>query len=227
MLEVEFEGYPSTSSVCLSSPCPIWSQSRSCPRSVASLSHPAWADWRWKIRANTWLGWQRGKGGGTGGVHNHLPVFILYGSRAGLINGTWLYVCDKVDPQCWTQSTQEFSVSQNWDFFFLVLHFKLWNCSLLSSPAAAPLLKSLQSAVTLTWLAVSLDAGQNILLSWLQQTGNAPQQVMLQALFRCVARCLRGKLGSLLLLRLSICSHNASFFLGRWEQPRSWTVNAV
>lgn len=34
---------------------------RSCPRSVASLSCPAWAEWCWKIRANTELGWGVGK----------------------------------------------------------------------------------------------------------------------------------------------------------------------
>lgn len=38
---------------------------------------------------------------------------------------------------------------------------------------------------------------------------------------------LAGKLGPLLLLRLSICSHNASSFSGRGEQPRSWSINAV
>ena len=32
-----------------------------CPRSVASLSRPAWAEWCWKIRANTELGWRVGK----------------------------------------------------------------------------------------------------------------------------------------------------------------------
>lgn len=109
-----------------------------------------------------------------------------------------------VTPALTNSELKPFCVSKNWDFF---LQFKLWNSSPLSSPAAAPVLKPLQSAsLPPDWL----DARQIMPLSWLQQTGNAPKQVKLQALFRCV--CSQGKLGSLLLLRLSICSHNASFF---------------
>lgn len=58
----------------------------------------------------------------------------------------------------------------------------------------------------------ALNAGQIIPLSWLQQTGNAPKQVMLQACSGVSLVACRGKVGSLLLLRLSICSHSASLF---------------
>lgn len=64
-------------------------------------------------------------------------------------------------------------------FHFLVLHPARFTscCSSFEVTAVGSLLSP-------DWL-LALDARQIIPLSWLQQTGNAPQQVMLQALFRC------------------------------------------
>lgn len=64
---------------------------------------------------------------------------------------------------------------------------------LLCTPAVAPVSKSLQTASLLPDWLLAMDAGQITSSSWLQQTGNAPQQVTLQALFQCVAGCSRGK----------------------------------
>ena len=55
---------------------------RFCPRSVASLSRPAWAEWCWKIRANTELGWRVGKKRGReGGRREDLFCQFHFSSR--------------------------------------------------------------------------------------------------------------------------------------------------
>lgn len=125
-----------------------------------------------------------------------------------------------------TPVTSELTNTAHWSPLWLQTN-SFWFYTSLGPPAAAPLLKSLQLAwLSRNWL-LALDARQIMPSSWLQQTGNAPQQVMLQALFRCVVCCL---LRQTRLITVAPSFHllpQCLLFLAWWEQPRSWTMNAV
>lgn len=108
---------------------------QSCPRSVASVSHPARAEWCWKIEANTELGCRVGKKRAGRGEFVVVEFFcqfyfsshgILYSSRVGSIDGKWLFFTVYLR-QSWprwlrrwlTQRTEAFLSLKNWDFFLV------------------------------------------------------------------------------------------------------------
>lgn len=146
---------------------------------------------------------------GDGVAQHHLPAF-------GLINGKWLCAFDEAEHQ------RRFCLTEVGFLFFWFLHLKLWNSSLLGSPAAAPLLKSLQLVVTFTRLASSSPVVMATANRKCPAAGNASGLVP-------VCRSLLAG-GNLAHYRCSVFPSAPTmppFFAGRWEQPRSWTVNAV
>lgn len=111
---------------------------------------------------------------GDGVAQHHLPAF-------GLINGKWLCAFEKAEHQ------RRFCLTE---VGFLFFGFCTWSSGIVHCSARQLLLHFWSHC---SWLLLSPDWLRVLPLSWLQQTGNAPQQVMLQALFRCVARCSRGE----------------------------------